>query len=166
MKRYVISALVFSIVVVFLIGVILLMDGKNRVSVVPVLDQPVSTVIPTQQIFVPSPLTLDTIFSDYTWTATLSAERLTTVIATGDVLTAREVNRLTTQKENFHWPFEKTAEVLQSGDVTIINLETPLVENCPTTSTGMIFCGDTRNIEGLIFAGVDVINLANNHMGN
>jgi poly-gamma-glutamate synthesis protein (capsule biosynthesis protein) len=30
----------------------------------------------------------------------------------------------------------------------------------------MVFCGDLRHLAGLQFAGVDVVNLANNHMGN
>jgi poly-gamma-glutamate synthesis protein (capsule biosynthesis protein) len=40
------------------------------------------------------------------------------------------------------------------------------VKNCPITQEGMIFCGDPKNVEGLKFAGVDVANLANNHIEN
>ncbi|MCR4263955.1 MAG: CapA family protein [Candidatus Roizmanbacteria bacterium] len=133
------------------------------------VEMPLTYSEPTeiQPVFVPHPVSLDAVlFPDHGWVATLSAERITTVIATGDVLTARTVNAKTVEKSNFHWAFEKTADVLQSGDITIINLETPLVENCPTANTGMVFCGDTRNIDGLLFAGVDVVNLANNHMCN
>jgi hypothetical protein len=30
----------------------------------------------------------------------------------------------------------------------------------------MKFCADLQNIEGLRFAGIDIVNLANNHAGN
>lgn len=121
---------------------------------------------PTPQ-FSPSLITLGHIFlGDHTWIATLSAERVRTVIATGDVLLARAVNLRTIRYNNFRWPFEKTADVLRTADVTLINLETPLIKNCPVTAEGMVFCGDQRNVEGLVFAGVDVVNIANNHVGN
>lgn len=117
--------------------------------------------------FVPEPLTLEKIFAEnHGWTATLSGERVRTLVATGDVIPARAVNFKTVQDNNFLWPFEKTAEVLKKADVTLINLESPLMEGCPVTTEGMIFCGDPKHIEGLSFAGVDVANLANNHLEN
>jgi poly-gamma-glutamate capsule biosynthesis protein CapA/YwtB (metallophosphatase superfamily) len=30
----------------------------------------------------------------------------------------------------------------------------------------MIFCGDVRNVQGLVYAGVTVATIANNHIGN
>jgi poly-gamma-glutamate synthesis protein (capsule biosynthesis protein) len=88
------------------------------------------------------------------------------VIATGDVIPARSVNYQINQRKDFTWPYLKTVEVLKSADITFINLETPLIKNCPLTQEGMSFCGDSRNIEGLVYAGVDVASLANNHAGN
>lgn len=117
--------------------------------------------------FNPTPPTLKAIFSDnHSWTATLSAKHLTTVIATGDIIPARTVNWQVTRMGNFTWPYEKTADVLKSADITFVNLETPLLSKCPTTVEGMIFCGSDRNVEGLVFSGVDVASLANNHAGN
>ncbi len=66
----------------------------------------------------------------------------------------------------FRWPFEKTAEFLSRADLTVINLESPLLANCPTTVEGMLFCGDARAVEGLVYAGVDIATLGNNHIGN
>ncbi|MBI4130547.1 CapA family protein [Candidatus Roizmanbacteria bacterium] len=120
-----------------------------------------------RDVFIPQQLTLENIFSDnHEWIATLSAARIRTVIATGDVLPARTVNYKTVTKNNFTWPYEKTADVLKNADITLINLETPIIADCPLTNTGMIFCGDPKNIEGLIFAGIDIANFANNHAGN
>lgn len=124
------------------------------------------TVVRTSE-FTPSTPSLEQIFSDnHNWLATLSAERKRVLIATGDIIPARSVNYKVVTLHNFNWPYEKTAEVLKNSDITFINLETPLTHNCPKTQTGMIFCGDQRNVEGLLYAGVDIASLANNHAGN
>ncbi|PIR08116.1 hypothetical protein COV53_04635 [Candidatus Gottesmanbacteria bacterium CG11_big_fil_rev_8_21_14_0_20_37_11] len=112
-------------------------------------------------------LTLNQIFtSSHEWTATLSAEKSSIIIATGDVIPARSVNFMSWKNRNFMWPFEKISDTLKNADITLINLESPLIDNCPLTNSGMIFCGDKKHIEGLVFSGVDVANLANNHMTN
>lgn len=88
------------------------------------------------------------------------------MIATGDVMPARTVNDQMVKRKDFRWPFEKTTHVLASADLTVINLETPLLTDCTPTNQGMIFCGDARAVEGLVSAGVDVATLGNNHVGN
>lgn len=98
--------------------------------------------------------------------APFNCEDCVTVLATGDVLPARSVNQKTTSMQDFTWPFAQTADFLKTADITMINLETPLVPNCPVRTDGMVFCGDQRNIAGLKLAGIDVVNYANNHAGN
>ena len=117
--------------------------------------------------FTPAPLSLEHIFAkDHSWTATLSAERKRVIVATGDVIPARAVNYETIKRNDFTWPFQKTADVVKDADITFINLETPLLHACPVTQQGMIFCGDAKHVEGLLLAGVDIASLANNHAGN
>lgn len=94
------------------------------------------------------------------------SDNIRSIIATGDVLLARSVNARTVGRKDFTWPFHKTYQILRDADITLINLETPLVEPCPVRTDGMVFCGDRANIAGLEFAGVDVVNIANNHIGN
>lgn len=89
-----------------------------------------------------------------------------TLIFTGDVIPARSVNSIMTEKNDFTYPFLKTHEFLKTADLTIINLESPLTSNCPVINTGMVFCGNQRFIEGLLLAGVDIASLSNNHAGN
>ena len=89
-----------------------------------------------------------------------------TLIATGDIIPARSVNYKTITYKDFTWAWKNIASILESGDITVINLESPLLSNCPITNDGFIFCGDKRHIEGLVYAGVDVATLANNHIGN
>jgi poly-gamma-glutamate synthesis protein (capsule biosynthesis protein) len=67
---------------------------------------------------------------------------------------------------DFSYPFRRTAPFLRRGDLTLINLESPLVSGCPVTVEGMQFCGDPRAVQGLTFAGIDVACTANNHIGN
>lgn len=116
----------------------------------------------------PSAPTLESIFAtDHSWTATLSADRKITLIATGDIIPARVTNyKSVVQYKNPTWAIEKTANFLRDADVTLIDLEAPLLENCPVTREGMIFCGDKSFIQALTRGGVDAASLANNHTGN
>lgn len=112
-------------------------------------------------------LSIKQIFSDdHNLASKLPANRLRTIIATGDVIPARSVNFQTVQRRNFKWPFLLTANILKQADITFVNLESPLINKCPTTQEGMIFCGDSKHLEGLLYAGVDIVSFANNHLGN
>jgi len=90
--------------------------------------------------------------------------RVRTLIGTGDVIPARLVNVAATNRHDFLWPFRPTADYVKNADVTFINLESPLLAGCSTRSTGMVFCGDTRFVDGLTAIGTKVANLANNHV--
>lgn len=117
--------------------------------------------------FLPSLPTIEKIFgNNHSWIATLSAQRITTMIATGDIIPARSVNYQVLTRHDFKWPYLKAAQVTKNADITFINLESPLIDKCPVTQEGMVFCGDAKNVEGLVYAGVDVASLANNHAGN
>ena len=97
----------------------------------------------------------------------LDLHKLRTLIATGDVIPARSVNYMMVTRNDFLYPFRPTAAYTRTGDITLINLESPLISaNCPVTVEGMQFCGDPRVVAGLQYAGVDVACTANNHIGN
>lgn len=96
----------------------------------------------------------------------LEKDKTITLIAVGDVMLGRSVNAKMRQLNDFTYPFLKTADFLKAADLTFINLESPFYDDCPTTNTGMIFCADPKAIEGIVFAGIDVANLANNHIRN
>jgi poly-gamma-glutamate capsule biosynthesis protein CapA/YwtB (metallophosphatase superfamily) len=147
---------------------LLLTDKFRGFKTLHTLISPVNIHIsPTPTIFHPKKINLEKIFDDdRAFIATLSAEKTITLFATGDVIPARSVNYQTATRKDFAWAFKNTAEYLKSGDLTLINLETPLLKNCSITQTGMNFCGDPKHIEGLILAGVDIANIANNHAGN
>ncbi len=114
-----------------------------------------------------NPLTLDSIFnSNHTWTNSLDLKRKIVLIATGDVIPARSVNFQTNKYNDFTWPWQKTFQFLKNSDLTLINLESPILTNCPVTNEGMVFCGSPKHLEGIKLADIDIVNIANNHYGN
>lgn len=91
----------------------------------------------------------------------------TSIIFTGDVMLGRSVMGETIDKNDFYYPFRKTADFLKSSDITFINLENAVIKNCPRTGKGSFtFCTSVEIAQGLEFSGVDIVTLANNHSGN
>jgi poly-gamma-glutamate capsule biosynthesis protein CapA/YwtB (metallophosphatase superfamily) len=127
--------------------------------------RPLPTEIP-QSGWTPLPATPGSILADHSWISTVSSDRVRRLVATGDVIPARSVNSQTVARDDFLWPWREIAPVVSDADLTLVNLEAPLVEGCPATQSGMVFCGSPKHLEGLTAAGVDVANLANNHAGN
>lgn len=113
---------------------------------------------PTMSAEVPSPASLSQ-------TSPVSPSPVT-LLFTGDVMLGRSVNKRIYESADPTWPFQYVADKLRAADITYINLEGPLTENCPITDTGMKFCGDLGNVAGLVSSGVDVASLANNHATN
>lgn len=98
-------------------------------------------------------------------TSTPEESRDVEIILTGDVLLGRMVMNTSLELNDPKYPFLKVADTLKEADITSINLENPIIDKCPVVPNDarMVFCADPRMVEGLIFAGVDVVNLANNH---
>lgn len=128
----------------------------------------VSIIYASELYFVPIPdLNVNQIFStDKSFLEKIPENQKITLLVTGDVLLARLVNQKMVTSGNFNYPFEKTADFLKDADLTFINLEGPLLEGCPIITDGTTFCGDPRDVQALTFAGIDIANLANNHIYN
>lgn len=88
------------------------------------------------------------------------------LISTGDIGLVRDINYKIQQTGDPNYPFLKIADYLRSADLTITNLEGPLIDRCPIKREGFTFCGEDENVSGLVYAGIDVANLANNHTTN
>lgn len=95
-----------------------------------------------------------------------SPDNLVTILFTGDVMLGRSVNKNIQDSRNPSWPFVYVQDILASADITYINLENPLISDCPVVESGMKFCGDIGNVAGLVNSGIDVVSLANNHTSN
>ena len=94
-----------------------------------------------------------------------SSETFTLLFA-GDVMLGRSVNTRILKYSDFSWPFRKISSLLSDADLTLVNLESPFRSGCKPTDGGMVFCADPRSVEGLKTAGIDIVNLANNHINN
>lgn len=132
----------------------------------PVLELPTNVDTVGDYVDVGKPLAAQKIFSgskDYL--RDLDKNRLTTVVVTGDVIPARSVNFMQT-KNGFDWAAKRVGGVVSDGEVTFVNLETPIIEKCPMTNEGMVFCGSNKNIKVLTDLGADIVGLGNNHAGN
>jgi len=129
---------------------------------------PVPTPLPTPVPYpTPPPLALSSIFGmDKPDLSQFDPSQLRVLVATGDVIPAREVNYQVLLHHDFLYPWRQTVSYLKSGDLLFINLETPLIQGCPIVRSGFKFCGDARSIAGLEYAGVSVANLSNNHSTN
>ena len=152
-------------------------DGEAPSSPTPqetalAIDSPTLEPTPTPPPFtapedVPT-ITLDDIFGPATDRGLrLNPARLRTLIATGDVIPARNVNnQIIAHGNDFFYPLSATADILRQADLTVINLEAPLVEGCPPSEEGFTFCGQPGFAGALQEAGVDVATLENNHIDN
>lgn len=110
---------------------------------------------------------LDSIFKGNPINKVLIPEKsIVTIVATGDVSFAHGINNTSLyDRKNFIWVFEKVSSVLQSADILLINLESPIFSSCIWSETRFyLLCGSVRFIEGLKYAGVDVVNVSNNHI--
>lgn len=97
----------------------------------------------------------------------LDPDQLRTIVVTGDVIPARGVDAKVRQYgPTYPFAGEGIAELLQSGDLTIVDLEAPVLTNCPVHNEGFTFCGQASFAQAMADAGIDVATLENNHIGN
>jgi poly-gamma-glutamate capsule biosynthesis protein CapA/YwtB (metallophosphatase superfamily) len=153
---------IFPILLVFF-----LISALNKETPKTLLNPKISELPTPIREFIPEKLTIEKLFNNDTdWITSVSIEDIRTLITTGDIIPARSVNYQTQTRNDPLWPYRNTANFLKNADITLVNLETPLIDKCPITQEGMIFCGNKNNIIGLVESGVDVANVANNHFSN
>jgi poly-gamma-glutamate synthesis protein (capsule biosynthesis protein) len=88
------------------------------------------------------------------------------VILVGDIMLGRTVMTTSLDKGDLNYPFRQVAHVLSDSSLVFANLENPFVTNCPRHTSGFKFCTDPSLVNGLNFAGIDVVTIANNHTRN
>ena len=92
--------------------------------------------------------------------------KLTEIILTGDIMLGRTVMKKTYEVGDYSYPFRKIYQELDKADLVFVNLENPIIENCPIIEGGFKFCASYKMLEGLKISGIDVVTLANNHSHN
>jgi poly-gamma-glutamate capsule biosynthesis protein CapA/YwtB (metallophosphatase superfamily) len=88
------------------------------------------------------------------------------VIAVGDIMLSRSVEQKMIEYNDYKYPFLKTAEITRKADIVFGNLETAIIPGRMIKSEEMIFRTDPKAVEGLKFAGFNILSLANNHIMN
>jgi len=98
--------------------------------------------------------------------ATVAPPASITLMFTGDINLGRCIAKASTRAGDFTYPFQLVAERLRSADITIGSLDGTISDESPPMP-----CPDSNNligpenmVEGLQFAGFDVITVATNHI--
>lgn len=92
-----------------------------------------------------------------------NTEEPVTIILTGDIMLNRRVEMMIRQNNDWRFPFLKISDYLKQADILFGNLENPISDKGTKVGSIYSFRADPRAIEGLTFAGFDVVSLANNH---
>ncbi len=87
-----------------------------------------------------------------------------TMIFVGDIMLSRSVGALMDKKGDYNLPFVHIAEFLKSVDLTFGNLENPVSSRGVKVGSKYSFRADPKTIEGLKYAGFDIVSIANNHI--
>jgi len=85
------------------------------------------------------------------------------LVFAGDIMLDRGVEYVIEQHNDWKWPFLKVADFLKSADIAFGNLESVISDKGAKVGSIYSFRADPRAIEGLVFAGFDVLSLATNH---
>jgi len=92
-----------------------------------------------------------------------SEEGFVSIVFVGDIMLDRGVEYAIEQHNDWKWPFLKIADFLKSADLAFGNLESVISDKGTKVGSIYSFRADPRAIEGLVFAGFDVLSLATNH---
>ena len=91
-------------------------------------------------------------------------EKSLTMIFVGDIMLDRGVEAIVDNYDNYRYPFLKIVDVLKSADLAFGNLEGPISNGGQKQGSIYSFRFEPEAINGLKFAGFDVLSLANNHI--
>lgn len=89
-----------------------------------------------------------------------------TFLAAGDVLMGWFVNEIYIAKQGPEYPFQRIRDLFQSADIAFANFENPMSTRGVMENKGLMFRASPAAVKGLTYAGIDVVNLANNHLGD
>lgn len=88
------------------------------------------------------------------------------MVAVGDVMLSRGVERTMMAKKNYKYPFIATSQFMADADIVFGNLETSIIKGRTINDLEMVFKTDPESVIGLKFAGFNVLSIANNHIMN
>jgi poly-gamma-glutamate capsule biosynthesis protein CapA/YwtB (metallophosphatase superfamily) len=87
--------------------------------------------------------------------------------AVGDIVLGRGVEyHLKDQEKDYTYPFQYVVDILRKGDIVFGNLEVPMTESDKGLDPAgkYVIKSTEKAVEGIKYAGFNVLNLANNHI--
>jgi poly-gamma-glutamate capsule biosynthesis protein CapA/YwtB (metallophosphatase superfamily) len=88
-----------------------------------------------------------------------------TLLFGGDVMLARDIASTIANQQDPLYPFLRIATTTQAADLMFVNLENPVSTRGSNQGSEYSFRAEpTSTINALTYAGIDVVNLANNHI--
>ncbi|RKZ24851.1 hypothetical protein DRQ29_07265 [bacterium] len=85
------------------------------------------------------------------------------IVFAGDVMLARRVGA-ELDRRNAEYPFVKIRDILLDSDLAVVNLETTVGTQTKCVAKKYVFQAKPSALAGLVWAGVDAVSLANNHI--
>lgn len=93
-------------------------------------------------------------------------EETLNLIFVGDIMLSRALGTKMEKEDEWRWPFLKIADWLKTANLIFGNLEGPISDQGINVGSIYSFRADPRSIEGLKYAGFDILSVANNHMSD
>lgn len=97
-------------------------------------------------------------------TGKLEQGKPATLLFIGDIMLSRGVANQIQKHNDYKYPFLKIAETIKSADLSFGNLEGPISARGANQGSQYSFRADPKAVEGLKFAGFDILSVANNHI--
>jgi poly-gamma-glutamate synthesis protein (capsule biosynthesis protein) len=90
--------------------------------------------------------------------------KIVNVVLVGDIMLSRAVGNKMQKTNDYKFPFLEIADVLKPADIIFGNLEGPISSRGKNQGSQYSFRADPKTAEGLVFAGFNILSLANNHI--
>ncbi|MEI6741923.1 MAG: CapA family protein [bacterium] len=97
---------------------------------------------------------------------TLKAPTPWSLTVAGDIIIGRTVYQQEAKLGDYTSSFTKVKDLLSAADYTVANAEWTAADGIAYPLQGMSFASPTKSLDGLTYAGIDAVSLANNHSMN
>ncbi|MFN3307927.1 MAG: CapA family protein [Anaerolineales bacterium] len=99
-------------------------------------------------------------------TPTVTATPITTLLFTGNIVPARCVQAAIDRHQNYDYPYEEVAAIIQVADYAIGTFNATMSTIAPRTGCvpTFVLVGDPQNADALARAGFDAMSVATNHI--
>jgi poly-gamma-glutamate synthesis protein (capsule biosynthesis protein) len=85
------------------------------------------------------------------------------MIFVGDIMLSRYIGTIMERTSDYKFPFADMVDIIRSANIAFGNLESPISNRGMKTGSKYSFRADPKVVEGLLYAGFDILSIANNH---